>query len=88
METRISAIGNSKGVRIPKPFLEECGIQDFVKLTITKDGLLVSPVNRPRQGWEEALIANPPDDNMQEFSEFDSITHSFDDSEWTWPQKP
>ena len=87
METRLAAIGNSKGIRIPKSIREQCGLEDLVKLTVTEDGLLISPISKPRLGWEESLIANPPKLDA-EFSEFDAVVASFDDTEWTWPQKP
>ena len=87
METHLAAIGNSKGVRIPKSVREQCGLKDLVKLTVTNDGLLISPINTPRLGWEEALLANPPRQEA-EFSEFDAVATTFDDTEWTWPQRP
>ncbi|WP_022656280.1 AbrB/MazE/SpoVT family DNA-binding domain-containing protein [uncultured Desulfovibrio sp.] len=88
METHITAVGNSKGLRIPKALLAQCGIHDRVRLTVTDAGLLVSPVNTPRHGWEEALQANPAQDDTAEFAPFDAVESSFDASEWTWPQKP
>lgn len=88
METHIIAVGNSKGLRIPKALLAQCGIHDRVKLTVTDAGLLVTPVNSPRHGWEEALQAAPAQDDAAEFAAFDAVESSFDASEWTWPQKP
>ena len=36
METSIITIGNSKGIRIPKPLLEESGLSGKVRLKATK----------------------------------------------------
>jgi antitoxin component of MazEF toxin-antitoxin module len=36
MITTIISIGNSKGIRIPKPMLEESGLGDEVELTVKK----------------------------------------------------
>ena len=54
MRTRIVRIGNSRGVRIPKPLLEEAGLEDEVKLTLGPDGILISPAARRRANWSEA----------------------------------
>lgn len=54
MKTRIVRIGNSRGVRIPKPLLEEAGLEDEVQLTLGPDGILISPLTAPRAGWAEA----------------------------------
>lgn len=88
METHITAVGNSRGLRIPKALLAQCGIHDRVRLTVTNKGLLVTPVSALRHGWEEALQAHPPLDDAAEFAVFDAATSAFDAPEWTWPQKP
>src|SRR5262249_33562385 len=48
-------IGNSKGIRIPKPVIEQCGFKDKVQLQVEKDRLVISPARRPRQGWADAF---------------------------------
>jgi hypothetical protein len=42
MKTRSVRIGNSRGVRIPKPLLEEAGLEDEVHLTLGPEGILIS----------------------------------------------
>jgi len=44
MLTTIIAIGNSKGIRIPKLLLEESGIVKDVEIKATKNGLKIVPV--------------------------------------------
>lgn len=44
MKTAIIAIGNSKGLRLPKVMLEESGITKNVDIKITKKGLLITPI--------------------------------------------
>jgi SpoVT / AbrB like domain. len=52
-------IGNSHGIRIPKALIEQAHLDDKeLKLKIVKDGLLVSPSKRPREGWKEAIEAS------------------------------
>ncbi len=52
-------IGNSQGIRIPKALIERAHLEDKeLKLQIVKDGLLVSPSKKPREGWKEAIEAS------------------------------
>lgn len=56
MKTSIVAIGNSKGIRIPKVFLEECEMQNDVEIQKQGKNIVIKPVKaRPRQGWDEAF---------------------------------
>jgi antitoxin component of MazEF toxin-antitoxin module len=44
MQTNIVQIGNSRGIRIPKPLLIEGGLTGRVDIIVLKDGLKISPV--------------------------------------------
>ncbi len=55
MRTRIIRIGNSRGVRIPKPLLEEAGLTDDVELELDGNRLILRPAERPRSGWDDAF---------------------------------
>jgi len=49
-------IGNSQGIRIPKPFIEQAHLQGKeLKLQIVDDGLLLSPNKKRREGWKESI---------------------------------
>ena len=82
MRTRIVRIGNSRGVRIPKPLLEEAGLEDEVKLTLGPDGILISPAARPRANWSEAagLVRERGKDGLLDAP----VSTRFDESEWEW----
>jgi antitoxin MazE len=84
MQTPVISIGNSKGLRIPKAILRQCGITDMVDLRVTDKGLIISPVQRPRTGWEEAVKLDPPD--CGEFATWQAPGNAFDAEEWTWPE--
>lgn len=76
-------IGNSRGIRIPKPLLEQVGLGDTVLLVVEKNRLVIQPDRSPRQGWEEAFAA------MAEHGDDRSLlgeksTTGFDREEWTW----
>lgn len=70
MKSHIIAIGNSQGVRIPKAFLEECGLRGEVDMEVFEGGLLIRKSHRPREGWAEAFrdMADSGDDEIIETS--------------------
>ena len=84
METKITKIGNSQGIIIPKAILEQCGLTDKVSLEVKDNRLIVSQiVANPRQGWEEAIMAAGVDKD-EELLMGDYLEHSWDEEEWTW----
>ncbi len=49
-------IGNSQGIRIPKPLVEQAHLEGKeLKLQLVNDGLLISPEKEAREGWKEAI---------------------------------
>ena len=84
MRARIVKIGNSQGIRIPKPLLEQTGIIEDVELDIDKNKIIIRPVSNPRDGWDDAFkaMADRGDDTMIDKAE--NIAHSWDDDEWQW----
>ena len=82
---RLVRIGNSQGIRIPKPLTQQAGLEGRdLELTVVDDGLLVHAVRSVREGWREAFEA------MREAGEDtllleDLGASSFDDEEWEWP---
>lgn len=90
MDIPLVPIGNSRGIRLPKALIAQCGFGDRVNLTVTDEGILLSPIRNVRTAWEDALIASPPDtaSEADEFRDFNEVGGDFDSSEWTWPQKP
>jgi len=50
MRARIVKIGNSQGIRIPKPLLEQTGIMDDVELEVEQNQIIIRPVSNPRHG--------------------------------------
>ena len=43
MKTSIITIGNSKGIRIPKPLLEESGLTGSVDIVVKKGEIRITP---------------------------------------------
>lgn len=82
MKTRLVRIGNSRGVRIPKPLLEEAGLPEEVELRARRGSIVILPGAGSRSGWAEAaqrLRARGEDGLL------DAPTSTrFDEEEWTW----
>lgn len=82
MKTKIVRIGNSQGVRIPKPLLEQAGLEDEVSLRVTEEGIVIEARSQPRDGWASAakrLHDREEDGLLDEWQ-----PTSFDESEWEW----
>jgi antitoxin MazE len=83
MKTELVRIGNSRGIRIPKPIIEQCGLGETVEVRVENDCLIISPERRPRQGWDDAFRASGPaahDELLLETTE----SNEFDREEWRW----
>ncbi len=82
MKTRLVQIGNSRGVRIPKPLIEEAGLHDEVEIRVRAGSIVIMPSRAARSGWAEAArllqeqekgrLLDPPTPTR------------FDDEEWEW----
>lgn len=81
MKTRIVRIGNSQGVRIPKPLLEEAGLADDVELVRADDGVLIRPLRAARSGWDQAFEAAA---GAAPHCDAPASLSVWDDAEWTW----
>jgi antitoxin MazE len=55
MKTRIIRIGNSRGVRIPRPLLEQTGLSGEVDIFAQGNALVIRLVRRSREGWAAAF---------------------------------
>ena len=82
MRTKIIAIGNSQGIRIPKPFLQQTGIEQEVEIEVQGSTILLRPLSAARAGWDEAFarMAELGDDAL-----LDADTPiAFDKGDWEW----
>ena len=84
MKTRIIRIGNSRGIRIPKPLLEQTGLHDEVEIGVLGDSLIVRPARKARAGWAAAFqeMARRGDDDVLD----DAVPSlsSWDEDGWEW----
>jgi len=83
MRARVIKIGNSQGLRIPKPILEQTGIVDDVEIEVEKNQIIIRPVKNAREGWDAAFkIMGEKSDDGPIID--DSISHAWDEEEWQW----
>ena len=84
MKTRIVRIGNSQGVRIPKPLIEQAGLSGEVEISVQDGSLVIKAVARPRAGWATAFeeMAKRGDDAPIEGGSPTST--EWDEGEWEW----
>jgi antitoxin MazE len=82
MKSRIIRIGNSQGIRIPKPLLDQTGLAGDVELEVRAGEIVIRPARTNRAGWSAALqsMAEAGDDELLE-----ALTESeWDREEWEW----
>lgn len=54
-KTKITKIGNSKGVRIPKALLEQSNLKGEVELEAQPGKITIRAKRKPREGWEKQI---------------------------------
>jgi antitoxin MazE len=79
MQVAIRTMGNSKGVLIPKPILDQTGLLDTADLQVKNGVIEIRPVKRnPREGWaaDSQRIAQAGDDVLvcPEFANVDDAS--------------
>ncbi|MDH4275230.1 MAG: AbrB/MazE/SpoVT family DNA-binding domain-containing protein [Gammaproteobacteria bacterium] len=78
-------IGNSQGIRIPKLLIEQANLEGKeLQLQVVEGGLLVSPVNGPREGWKESIEAMVAAQGAEKIDHewLDAPLSNDDDLEW------
>lgn len=87
MKTKIVKIGNSRGVRIPKSFIDESGLQSEVELELNEGKIIIKPISKPRDSWDSAFykMSQNKDDALLDSLELSSQS-SWDENEneWEW----
>ncbi len=82
MKVRLVAVGNSRGIRIPKAVIDQCGFGETVELKVEQDRVIIAPPHAPRQGWDEAFRNAGPASGDELL--LDVGQNRFDREEWRW----
>lgn len=82
MKTRLIRIGNSRGVRIPKPLIEQAGLEGEIEVHVRDGAVVIVRADHPRMGWSEAvtLLLERREDYVLE----PTPPTRFDEEEWEW----
>ena len=83
MRAEIIQIGNSRGLRLPKYLLAQCGFDKEVDIKVEAGCLIVKPHHKLREGW---LIAFQ---TMYEHHDDQLVDQAYnidiqDDEDWQW----
>lgn len=84
---KLAQIGNSQGVRIPKPIIEQAKLENTeIEFVVVKDGLLLKPIRtKARKSWKQSIL----DAHEKNVTSIDDgvLTELLDDSDldvWEW----
>ncbi len=89
-KTRVIKIGNSQGIRIPKPLLNQTRLDETKEVTLevqaddTGTHLIVRPVRHPRAGWDAAFQAMAAHGDAEWLDGELVSTSTWDEEEWEW----
>ena len=81
MKTKLVRIGNSRGIRLPKPFIEEAWLAEDVEVEVRGNTVVIRPISSTRVGWAEAAAALAA---TQTGLLDPVVATAFDRDEWTW----
>ena len=81
-KSHLVRIGNSRGVRIPKVWLEQLGLSDEVEMAVQSDQLVIRSARRPRQGWEDQFRVMHERGDDRPIEEFPAS--AWDQQQWEW----
>ena len=84
MRTKVIRIGNSRGVRIPKPLLAHAGLSDSVEMDVEDGALVIRRAAGARAGWDEAFARTSATgaDPLLDAGALGAT--AWDDEEWEW----
>lgn len=81
MEAKLRKIGTSRGVIIPKAFIDELALGETVEMTLVNRSLVLEPKRKVREGWGDGPVLELTDEE-REWVDADLIDPTDDD--WAW----
>jgi len=82
MKTHLIQVGNSRGIRLPKPLISQAGLTDEVELHIRDGAIVIVNASSPRDGWAKA--AKAMHDRAEDVLLMPSNPTRFDEKDWKW----
>jgi len=85
MKTKLVRIGNSQGIRIPKPVIEEIGLSEEIEMILKDNQIILRSADQTRKGWDSAFerMAEEQDDQLIDKEKVEAPS-KWDETEWTW----
>ena len=71
-EIKLIAIGNSRGIRLPKTLLRQYGWNEFIVMEEAEDGVFLRARDKSKLSWEETYRAMAA--ATEDWSDFDETT--------------
>ena len=82
MRIKVRQIGNSKGIIIPYPFLNECDIVGEVEVRLEGKSIVIQAPSSPRDGWFDGYNQKLKSSKTEKL--WDELPIDVDDGEWEW----
>lgn len=84
--TTLTPIGNSQGIRIPKPLIKQAKLENAqLELVVIDKGLLIRPVKQSRSTWsqniDQVMLSNK---SLTDEAILDDLLNDNDLEEWEW----
>ena len=83
MKATLISIGNSRGVRIPKPLIEQCGLTNEIQIDVRDRMILIHSPRHPRSGWNLAFkqMAQSGEDRLLDARHVPTL---WEKEDWEW----
>lgn len=85
MQVHIRRIGNSQGIILPRPLLQQAGIENEIDLEVIDGAIVLRPMKAdPRADWVQLFQKAIEDGHKPEKDLFEAMSNDFDQTEWQW----
>ena len=83
MKIKLISIGNSKGIRIPRSVIEQCGFDGEIEMRVGNGMVELTRACETREDWDVAFEAMAEAGNDTLLFP-DDMAHDWDEAEWAW----
>lgn len=84
MRAALVRIGNSRGIRLPKPVIEQCGFENEVEMEVHHHELVIRSSSQPREGWADAFARMNESGDDELLDRVAETGPTWDEEEWEW----
>lgn len=85
MKTKLIRIGNSQGIRIPKPVIKEIGLSKEIEMILEENQIILRSCEDTRKNWDQSFeqMAKKHDDRLLDQESIEKPGR-WDKTEWKW----